>query len=76
MMMMMTKKSTLKQFHRRVKLFVINYQKIHMNFFVDVKRFRSENDDKTSNSNSVSSLCQDVLPKLMTTVSVIEQSTS
>lgn len=40
-----------------------------------VKRFRSEI-EKTSNSNSVSSICQDVLPKLMNTVSVVEPSTS
>ncbi len=44
-------------------------------FLVAVKRFRSEN-DKNSNSNSVSSICQDVLPKLMTTVSVVEPSSS
>ena len=47
-----------------------------------VKRFRSENLDNdkyhynNSNSNSVSSICQDVLPKMMTTVSVVEQSSS
>jgi len=40
-----------------------------------VKRFRSEN-EKNNNSNSVSSICQDVLPKLMTTVSVVEPSSS
>ncbi|CAF1536860.1 unnamed protein product [Adineta steineri] len=46
-----------------------------------VKRFRTniiENDKDTnnSNSNSMSSICQDVLPKLMTTVSVVEPSSS
>ncbi|UJR13337.1 hypothetical protein I4U23_000355 [Adineta vaga] len=45
-----------------------------------VKRFRSNiirNDkNNNSNSNSMSSLCQDVLPKLMTTVSVVEPSSS
>jgi hypothetical protein len=51
-------------------------------FIIAVKRFRSENigndkfNNNNSNSNSVSSICHDVLPKLMTTVSVVEQSTS
>ena len=44
-------------------------------FLLAIKRFRSEN-DKNSNSNSASSICQDVLPKLMTTVSVVEPSSS
>ncbi|CAF0897681.1 unnamed protein product [Adineta ricciae] len=48
-----------------------------------VKRFRSNiigndknNNNNNSQSNSMSSLCQDVLPKLMTTVSVVEPSSS
>ena len=71
--MMTTSKSILNQSHHRVNPFFF----IHRTLLVvlAVKRFRSEM-DKTSNSNSVSSICQDVLPKLMNTVSVVEPSTS
>jgi hypothetical protein len=52
---------------------------------IAVKRFRSHiigndkdnnNNNNNSNSNSMSSDCQEILPKMMTTVSVVEPSTS